>query len=65
MGRKRIQTHRCPTCGKVLRYRDASEYEHFPFCSERCRMVDLGRWFGGQYRIAGEKSPEQDEQKNS
>jgi len=25
-----------------------------PFCSERCKMVDLGRWLGGQYRIPGE-----------
>jgi len=24
-----------------------------PFCSERCRMADLGRWLGGDYRVAG------------
>ena len=35
----------CPICGKpvVMRYR--------PFCSQRCAMVDLGRWFGGTYRV--------------
>jgi endogenous inhibitor of DNA gyrase (YacG/DUF329 family) len=25
----------------------------FPFCSERCHLVDLGRWLGEEYRIAG------------
>jgi endogenous inhibitor of DNA gyrase (YacG/DUF329 family) len=25
-----------------------------PFCSERCKMVDLGRWFTGEYVVAGE-----------
>jgi endogenous inhibitor of DNA gyrase (YacG/DUF329 family) len=27
-----------------------------PFCSPRCRLVDLGNWLGGRYRIAGEKN---------
>jgi endogenous inhibitor of DNA gyrase (YacG/DUF329 family) len=26
-----------------------------PFCSERCKMADLGRWLGGEYRVAGER----------
>ncbi|HUV39049.1 MAG TPA: DNA gyrase inhibitor YacG [Planctomycetota bacterium] len=45
---------RCPTCRKVLSYRDIGEIPHFPFCSERCRMVDLGHWLGGHYRVEGE-----------
>jgi len=28
-----------------------------PFCSERCRMADLGRWLGGEYRVAGPAQP--------
>ena len=28
-----------------------------PFCSERCRMADLGRWLRGDYRIAGGERP--------
>jgi endogenous inhibitor of DNA gyrase (YacG/DUF329 family) len=28
-----------------------------PFCSERCKMADLGRWLGGDYRIAGPAVP--------
>jgi len=27
----------------------------FPFCSPRCRLIDLGNWLGGRYRIAGER----------
>jgi len=30
------------------------EPRYKPFCSERCRMADLGRWLGGDYRIAGD-----------
>ena len=25
-----------------------------PFCSERCRTIDLGRWLSGEYRVAGD-----------
>jgi tRNA threonylcarbamoyladenosine biosynthesis protein TsaE len=38
----------CSTCGKAL----TDEIEHFPFCSKRCRMADLGRWFAGQYKVS-------------
>lgn len=37
----------CPNCGKPAT--DGFQ----PFCSRRCRMVDLGRWFGGTYVIPG------------
>ncbi len=39
---------RCPICGKPTRH------EVRPFCSVRCRDVDLARWFGGTYRVPGE-----------
>jgi endogenous inhibitor of DNA gyrase (YacG/DUF329 family) len=32
---------KCPTCGKPF---DPDESTAMPFCSERCRLVDLGRW---------------------
>lgn len=38
----------CRTCGKPI---DASS-RWFPFCSERCRLADLGRWFSGDYRVS-------------
>jgi endogenous inhibitor of DNA gyrase (YacG/DUF329 family) len=42
----------CPICGKpaVAKYR--------PFCSERCAMVDLGRWFSGSYRVPTDEKAE-------
>jgi endogenous inhibitor of DNA gyrase (YacG/DUF329 family) len=43
----------CPQCdGRVLRD-DTHEAAWFPFCSERCRLLDLGRWFDEEHRIAG------------
>ncbi|MEM6958511.1 MAG: DNA gyrase inhibitor YacG [Myxococcota bacterium] len=38
----------CPICGKRLEGRT----ETHPFCSPRCRAVDLGAWLGGEYLIA-------------
>jgi uncharacterized protein len=38
---------RCPICGR------RSSAEHKPFCTPRCREVDLGRWLAGVYRVPG------------
>jgi len=38
---------RCPTCGSLVRTGD----EDFPFCSDRCRKIDLGKWASGAYKI--------------
>ena len=42
---------RCPTCGKKVDYRQRAQYPHFPFCSERCKLIDLGKWLDGEHRI--------------
>jgi len=39
---------KCPICRRAVE-KSAPE---FPFCSERCRLLDLGRWLNGDYRIA-------------
>jgi endogenous inhibitor of DNA gyrase (YacG/DUF329 family) len=39
---------RCPTCRTLVTARG----EDFPFCSDRCRMIDLGKWASGEYRIS-------------
>jgi len=39
---------RCPTCRKIVL---RSEPE-FPFCSERCRTIDLGKWASGGYVVS-------------
>ena len=38
----------CPHCGKPA----AVGSRHFPFCAERCKMVDLGRWMREDYTIS-------------
>ena len=39
---------RCPTCRTLV----TAEDEYFPFCSDRCRLIDLGKWASGAYRIS-------------
>lgn len=41
----------CPLCGKP------AVAEHRPFCSARCRAIDLGRWFGEDYRLPTNEAP--------
>jgi hypothetical protein len=45
---------RCPICGK------SAARESRPFCSRRCADIDLGRWLGGNYRVAG-RPPDEDD----
>ena len=53
------ETVRCPTCRQLARW---SGNPYRPFCSERCKVRDLGNWASGRYRIPGEPvSPEADE----
>ena len=42
----------CPVCKKETAWKDNP---FRPFCSERCRMIDLGNWASEEYRITGEK----------
>lgn len=44
----------CPTCQRGLTW--SEEFPFRPFCSERCRMVDLGAWFAEERRIADESA---------
>jgi endogenous inhibitor of DNA gyrase (YacG/DUF329 family) len=47
MPHKRSLKLRCPICKKPVKNTDAD----FPFCSERCRLIDLGKWASGGYVI--------------
>jgi endogenous inhibitor of DNA gyrase (YacG/DUF329 family) len=46
--RKRVLSLRCPTCKKLVLRTDPE----FPFCSDRCRLIDLGKWASGGYVIS-------------
>ena len=48
MVRKKALGLRCPTCKTIVLRTD----ECFPFCSDRCRLIDLGKWASGGYRIS-------------
>ncbi len=48
MPRKKVRSLRCPTCRKIV-LRDEPD---FPFCSRRCRLIDLGKWASGAYVIS-------------
>jgi endogenous inhibitor of DNA gyrase (YacG/DUF329 family) len=47
------QTVNCPTCGRPVPW--VPERRWRPFCSERCRLIDLGAWIDGDRRIPGEE----------
>ncbi len=49
----------CPCCRRAVQLR--SENPCFPFCSQRCRTLDLGKWLGGEYRIAAESADEDED----
>jgi len=42
----------CRTCGKS--FIEQTNHPYFPFCSKRCKMVDLNSWFTGDYKISDE-----------
>jgi len=48
---------KCPRCGAVAAWEDNPSR---PFCSEKCRLVDLGNWANEDYTIAGGKAPQHD-----
>ena len=48
MPRKRTAKVRCPICKKTVKSTDPD----FPFCSDRCRTIDLGKWASGAYVIS-------------
>jgi endogenous inhibitor of DNA gyrase (YacG/DUF329 family) len=43
----------CPICGSPVTARSRAESREWPFCSPRCKLIDLGRWLSGEYRIPG------------
>jgi uncharacterized protein len=50
---------KCPTCGQPVYWGEASK--HRPFCSERCRMIDLGAWASDRYVVPGSSAGQAEE----
>jgi endogenous inhibitor of DNA gyrase (YacG/DUF329 family) len=46
----------CPTCDQTV---DLDQTDAMPFCSERCRLIDLGRWLDEQHSVPVERIPDE------
>jgi len=57
--------HRCPICRKTIdkiMLEQSRREKFFPFCSRRCKLIDLGKWIDGDYKILSDlKQKEEDE----
>lgn len=53
--------HVCPACKKETAW-EGNPYR--PFCSERCRLTDLGKWAAEEYRIPGKTTGEHEDENN-
>jgi uncharacterized protein len=54
----------CPICGRAMRGHPR-DWPDWPFCGPRCRLIDLGRWLGENYRVpavqtGGPEAPDED-----
>jgi endogenous inhibitor of DNA gyrase (YacG/DUF329 family) len=55
----------CPICKQSMAGQSRTEWPEFPFCSRRCKMIDLGRWLGEAYRLPAEEGEEQPDPEES
>ena len=55
---------RCPRCHNIVKVssgKDAEMSSFFPFCSERCKLIDLGAWLEEHYKLVSDPSDSKDE----
>lgn len=51
-----MATVKCPTCSRLIEW--GADFPYRPFCSERCKMIDLGQWATGAYRVPLAEEPD-------
>ena len=56
-----MQQARCPTCDRQF---DSEQATAMPFCSERCRLIDLGRWLDEENSIPVDRVPDEFEEED-
>jgi uncharacterized protein len=61
-----MKEQKCPICKKKLKKTSSESIrdKYFPFCSERCKLVDLGAWFDSDYKVISpvpDKSSQEDD----
>jgi endogenous inhibitor of DNA gyrase (YacG/DUF329 family) len=52
----------CPICDRSMRGASPKEWPEFPFCSPKCKLIDLGRWLGESYRVPTKEEKEEEEE---
>jgi len=57
-----MRTVSCPQCGAPSLFHPENPYR--PFCSDRCRLIDLGQWASESYKVAGEPVIQDDERRH-
>jgi uncharacterized protein len=45
----------CPICARAFEVASLDDLPSFPFCSDRCKLIDLGRWLDSRYLVPGSK----------
>jgi endogenous inhibitor of DNA gyrase (YacG/DUF329 family) len=50
----------CPECRKRFRFEGLQAHPWFPFCGERCKTIDLGRWLSNEYAVVEDLRREND-----
>ncbi|MFC1738018.1 DNA gyrase inhibitor YacG [Planctomycetota bacterium] len=55
--------HRCPICRRIVELspRKKTEAQFSPFCSRRCKLIDLDRWLDSEYEISSRLSSQESE----
>jgi uncharacterized protein len=48
----------CPICEREMEGESTADWLEFPFCSRRCKTIDLGRWLSGRYTLPSEREDE-------
>ena len=59
--------HKCPVCKKLIDVAMPEQNRQktfYPFCSERCKLIDLGHWLDGNYRIISDSKNKEPEENN-
>lgn len=51
-----MKNFKCPTCQQLVAWVSTNAFR--PFCSERCRLIDLGAWADGSYAVPAHEVPE-------
>jgi endogenous inhibitor of DNA gyrase (YacG/DUF329 family) len=56
----KIIKRKCPACKRKIDEKDESAKKYYPFCSERCGLIDLGAWLDEEYKIVSDKKEQQE-----